>query len=533
MILKANLFQRAFLVLTVLFFSTPLLAKVWPGEKPKLIVVIVIDQFRADYLSRYQSKFTENGFKALMQNGAYYPYGEYDILQSMTCPGHATVMTGAYPYKMGIPINEWYDQKTHQEMYCVGDPDAKEVSETIIKSRLDDPHSASEASVSTLPSTLDKHVMLSESHVSPRNINGSTVGDELKNSDWPTRTFSLALKDRAAILMAGHRADLAFWYNTQLNRWVTSDYYIKSKDFPDWLNSLNKITEKRKCDIQTTCGVELTTQAFKAAFDNLKLGQTNTTDILTMSFSSHDLAGHRYGPNSPEIEAMTISEDRAMAEILKTVKAKMGRSGKFLLVLTGDHGVASTPKYLLDHKIDAGLIDDEKLVNEMEKNLTKEFGPIKSKHWIKFSPDFNFYLDEQEIKEAGLEIKKIENSIKNYLLEDPRFVSVFTADDFDKGLLPPSMFKRQVEKTYYQGRSGHVIAIQKPFYINGTKNHASHMTGYTYDRTVPIIFSGYGIKNGVYADKAEVVDIAPTLSFLLGIIPPALSEGRVLKEALK
>nr|AGU12008.1 Type I phosphodiesterase/nucleotide pyrophosphatase [uncultured organism] len=481
-------------------------AAVWPAKKPKVVVVIVIDQFRADYLSRFQSQFSANGFRALMNNGAYFPYGEYDILQSMTGPGHATILTGSYPYQAGIPINDWYDQKTRGTVYCVEDPNFKTVG------------APGKPNIGT----------------SPKNLVGTTVGDEMKNAGFEGRVVSLALKDRAAILMGGHRADLAMWFDSGAKKWVSSEYYLKDGKVPAWMGNLNAGFEGKVCDLATPCGTARTAEAFQALFNEYKIGQGKGTDLIAVSFSSHDYAGHKHGANSTELEQMTLSEDKAIAETRAFLQKRVpGGLANVTFVLTGDHGVSPSPDYLAKTGIATGRINEDELVSELEDGLVKKFGKAKNAKWITSVHDFNFYLDVEGVAAAKLELSDVQNEVKRLLQPKEWLAQVFTQSEWETRKLPPGQFERQINKTFYRGRSGHVIAIQKPFYINASKNAADHMTGYTYDRTVPILFSGFGIKNGVFGDKAEIVDIAPTLSFLVGVIPPALSEGKVLVKALK
>jgi hypothetical protein len=203
-------------------------------------------------------------------------------------------------------------------------------------------------------------------------------------------------------------------------------------------------------------------------------------------------------------------------------------------VLTGDHGVAPSPNYLKDTGIEAGYIAEAPLIKEMNDLITKKHGPAPKGKWVTYAMDFNFFLDEKNVAAKKLSLATLEDEMKSVLKRDKRFAHVVTAAEIEKGQgLPPGQFERQIKKTFYAGRSGHVIGIQKPFYVTAGKNEANHMTGYAYDRTVPIVLSGWGIKPGLYAQDAEVIDIAPTLTFLLGVMPPALSEGRVLNEALK
>lgn len=484
----------------------PVASSGWAGVRPKLVVVMVIDQFRADYLSRFQKEFGKDGFRALMREGAHFPTAEYDIMQSMTAPGHATILSGAYPYQMGIPINDWYSQSKGEMEYCVEDAGVKTIG-------------------------IDKSGKPSSS---PKNFQGSTVGDELKNVEAASRVVSVAIKDRAAVLLGGKRADLAIW-NVK-GSWVTSTYYRRDEKLPSWLVNLNKTTPaKDQCDWGKSCGVEQTVRIAKAALVGENLGKGPSTDILAVSFSSHDMSGHAVGPNDSLMRTMTLTEDKAVAEIRAAVAKQVpGGLKNVVFVLTGDHGVAPTPEFAKQGGLDAGRIDAAALDKKINTELTEKFGKPKKGEWMPMSGDFNFYIGEENARLSKVKIVDLENAIKAIVQREPGFAQVLTRTEWETRTLPPGVFERRAMKTYYPGRSGHVIALVKPFYIDGVNDHtANHMTGYTYDRMVPLVISGFGIKPGLYAQKAEVVDIAPTLAFILGVLPPALSEGRVLHEALK
>jgi hypothetical protein len=415
-------------------------APAWPADRPKVVIVIVIDQFRADYLTRFDSRFGPDGFKALIKDGAYYPFGEYNILQSMTGPGHATVLTGAYPYQMGIPLNDWYDQKKSAPRNCVEDE-----------------------TYSTVGIASGNHPS-----VSPRSLVGTTVGDELKNADFKSYTLALALKDRAAVLLGGHRADLAFWYDGAAKQWVSSNYYVKDAKLPGWLEAINSRIAAAPgvrtvpCDLSTPCGVDLTVEAFKAAVRAEVQGHAGRINLIAVSFSSHDIAGHKYGPNSKEMEAMTLAEDAAIASIRKSVaEAVPGGLRDVLFILTGDHGVAPTPQYLAGSGIEAGRIDEPDLARKMETVFTRQCGaPAAGKKWIGFFEDFNFFLDNQVVSHSKCDHAKAENLIRDVLLRQPVFAHVLTRTDFLNRRLPPGQFARHIENTYYDGRSGDVIGMQ-------------------------------------------------------------------------
>ena len=494
---------RFFYSICLLLTSFAAHAAPWAPKRPKLAVVIVIDQFRSDYLSRFKDEFGKNGFNALIDHGAYFPYAEYDVLQAMTAPGHATVLSGAYPYQMGIPINDWFDQTTGRVRESVQDPTVKAIGPGLEE--------------------FDGS--------SPRNMIGPTLGDEMKNADLPTRVVSLAIKDRAAVLMGGHRADLAFWWDKRVKRWTTSTYYREK--LPEWLNDLNAhLAQGQACNLAEACGIEMTTDTFQAALKNEHLGTGPGTDILAVSFSSHDVAGHTFGPNDDRMHLLTLAEDRAVARLREAVKREVpGGLRDVVFVLTGDHGVAPSPSYIAKTPIPGGRLDEAKLLGDISAALDHRFG-AKVKPWLAHVMALNFFLNESALERAKIPMAEVQAEIKTVLLKHPAIAHALTADDLDHRRRLPEGFARKVDRTYYRGRSGHVVGVLKPYYIAG-HNEANHMTGYVYDRTVPLVFAGFGIRNMVSGRRVGVVDLAPTLAFLLRSLPPALSEGQVLNDALK
>jgi len=529
----------------------------WAGEQnfplkksPRLLVVLVFDQFRADYLTRFQSRFLPavqkdgklGGFRWLISHGAYYPFAEYDILQSMTGPGHATILSGSYPYQAGVPLNDWYDRTTHDRMYCAED------------------HSVE---------TVGAHPKDPYVGTSPKNMIATTVGDELKNAGYPSKVISIALKDRAAIFMGGHRADLALWLDRESYHWVSSRFYLPEGKLPAWVNALNaELDHERGQELNWTYegkgtgltqegaeakapsqfphrskvgdfdslaspfGLELTVKTVSRALRELKLGSGPATDVLAISFSSHDYAGHRFGPNSREMEEMTVADDHVVSEILNDLKKQVpGGLADVAITLTADHGIPPQADWARARRIDAGRVDTVAINARLEERLNKKFGKPDGVKWIPFGWEFNFSIDPRALSDRGVQSAQVEAEIKDELSKEPWVAHVFTKTDYLTGHLPPGMFRRQIDHTYYEGRSGDVITIPKPYYMV-TGDNVTHLTSYTYDRTVPLILTGRFFKPGIYPAGAQVIDIAPTLSYLTGTIAPSLSEGRVLSEAI-
>ncbi|MFZ9595391.1 MAG: alkaline phosphatase family protein [Bdellovibrionia bacterium] len=538
-------------------------------KKPKLIVSLVIDQFRADYLTRFESRFlpalsspeqspakakgtskgTLGGFQYLMTQGAYYPFAQYDIFQCMTGPGHATILTGSYPYQSGISLNDWFDSKSQKKIYCVEDS----------KTQL----------VSSQPEEKP------QSGMSPRHLIGSTFGDELKSVHTSSRVISLALKDRAAILMGGHSADLALWLNDKTQQWVSSTYYLSNKPLPAWVTALNQKTgalfqnpfdsslspspaaatlvpqegsqqaasgsmspslsaedallEKSKKELLAT------EQAAEAAIQAYGLGQGETTDVLAVSFSSHDYLGHALGPNQPQMEEITVTEDRIVSRLLNFLNTQIpGGLNEVVITLTADHGAPPHPMWAQAHKIPAGRFSEKELGDRLSEHLETRFGKLEGEKAIAFVKDFNFYFNPNWIQGKKLNLTEVETEGKAFLEKKPEAAFVVTTSDYINRKLPPGILERQILHGYYKGRNGDLIFIPKPFFMPGPNQDANitHLTGYSYDRSVPLILTGHPFKPGVYAQRAEVVDLAPTLSFITQVLAPSLSEGRVLNEAL-
>lgn len=566
------LFQILFLQVSVFADTSPNASIGLPQfqEKPKLILVLVVDQFRADYLTRFQSRFLPahlpgegkqgkqgklasklasklGGYQYLMSQGAYFPFARYDVLQCMTGPGHAMILTGAYPYLMGIPTNIWYDHSTKKPVYCVEDSTQQIVGGNAGANK----------------------------GVSPKNLGSTTVGDELKNAGYPSRVVGVALKDRAAILLGGHRADMAFWFQPESFNWVSSRYYMKDSVLPGWVQTLNKELNGKKGQpyawapsgkptgltlgvsggvsagfkydtvvgqkeiLNYPYGLELTGQMAKLAFDELKLGKNSAPDLLAVSFSSHDYLGHLYGPNTLEMEEMTVSEDRVISDLLNHINKKMIERNPdsgikdVLVVLTADHGIPPSPSWLSTVGVSAGQIDADRVSQKIDSKLNEIFGKPANGKWVEFVKDLNVYLSRSAIAEKKVSLRDIEERTKEELRSVDGVAFVFSGSDYADHKLPPAMFERQIGKSYVPGKSGDVIAIPRPFFMQ-QDDPVSHMTSYNYDATVPLIMSWAGahkvsrIRHGVYYSHADVVDLAPTLSFILGIVAPPAAEGRVL-----
>ncbi|HET9239435.1 MAG TPA: alkaline phosphatase family protein [Oligoflexus sp.] len=531
------------------------------AEVPKLVVVVVIDQLRSDQLPRWSRNFlpprgksgTPGGFRYLMQEGAYFPLAQYQHLQGLTAVGHATIMSGAYPYQHQIILNEWMDRESGQLIQAPSD---------------------------------ERYPIVGDAKgfpvrgISPKNIGGTTFIDELKNSGYQSKAVAISLKERSSVLLGGHRADLALWFNKESASWVSSRYYLPKGELPDWVKAINEPLKARHEDIlqweadgdesgtslpdnrhlerkppldeigvdfphQTKTGsrhailfpfgVQITTDMAIAALESMKLGSGPHTDVLAVSYSSHDSVAHTFGTNSRELEFLAEFEDRMLARLLGSIDQKVGLKNT-LVVLTSDHGASPLTEYLQEVKIPAGRIDEDGILKACEDIMVKNYGKPKNGPWMLGYTDLNYYLNPKALRAAGLNMVDVRKKLGRDARMQANIMGgiqyAFTGEDVRERSLPPGLFADQILKTYVEGRSGDIVFIPKPYHVY-TRIPTVHVTGYAYDRFVPLIMSGPGIKAGRYGQTVNVVDVAPTLSFLTGTIPPSGSEGRVLSEALK
>lgn len=496
----------------------------WLVDRPRLAVVITVDQLRADYLSRFRPGFlpavdaegAPGGLAWLLDRGAWYPWGDHDVFQASTGPGHATILSGSWPSTSGIALNGWWDASAGQERYCARQPDGV---------------------------------------LGPGNFSGTTVGDELKETGAPSKVVSLALKDRAAILLGGRRPDAAVWFDATSSAWTTSAYY---GEVPAWAQAesarIPKGTQWRwtvegrgtglsghgerdgwsrtfavgdKALLATPWGMERTVDLAVAALDGAELGRDASPDLLALSFSSTDLVGHATGPNSREMEAMVMALDVAIARLLREVDRRVPLS-EVVVVLTGDHGAPANPDWATAEGRPARRVAEKEARARVESALTARFGAPKGGAWIAWDGDFQYAFAPAAL--AGHDPVALEEVARAALLEVPGIATVFTATDVREGRLRGDLARR-VSHQWRPDRGGAVVAIPEP----GTMRDGdpvSHVTGYSYDRLVPIVLAGPHVRPGLRAEHADIVDIAPTLAFLLGVLPPDRNEGRVLAESL-
>lgn len=455
--------------------------------RPPAILVVVIDQLRSDQLAKLK---TDGTFGALRARGAYFPQASYGLFASMTCPGHVTILSGSYPRKNGIAYNAWFDHELGKVMYCVADP---------------------------------------IHGLSPKNIQGTTVGNELKVAVKNSRNFAFSIKDRSAIGLAGAAADAVFWYDDKKGAFTTSTFYSQELT-PAWLQSVSaelKAAGLNKGSLATTLAIGGLTNAVLAGIKHFKIGsRAGTTDLLSVSYSSHDILGHDKGPQALEMESHLRTIDREVGRLIAALPANT------LVVLTSDHGIPHTPAELKALNLDGARFDGSVLRADLEEKLKKRFG--EGDPLISDCKGIGVSIARGSIAKRGLALAEVAKAIKEIMNAVPwseHFSDALLASDLVEGRWPVGLAGEQLKNSFIPTRSPDVIGVLRAYHFEDDDNTVNHMTGYAYDRTVPILFAGPGIVRGVFAG-GQVIDIAPTLSFLLGIVPPAYSEGRVLSEAL-
>lgn len=503
--------NRLFVFTFILVFFAPSVFSRGTASPPKirLAVILVFDQFRADYLSRFEKNFLPShprngqvgGFRYLVEQGAYFADCRYDHYPLYTAPGHAVISTGGEPYKTHIVGNEWYDADQNMDVGAVED---------------------------------------FEFGQSPRHLASTTIGDELKLATHrKSKVIALSLKDRAAILLGGFDADAVLWLDEKSRIWTTSSFY--SSHLPAWAENFNQTIRPRfpasyEALTVSPKGNEMTFAMAETAIVGEKLGNHETPDFLAVNFASTDYVGHKYGPFSPEVKKMTIQTDRRLSEFLKFLQCHVpGGLNSILIVATSDHGVAWRPETLQTFKIPATRIDPEETKTLVENALLKRFGASTEGPWVEdFIPPYLYFNPKKARLNPNMEPLLEYYSIQA-LETQPWAQAVYGRAQIQRGQLPHDAIAEAVERSFSPNRSGDLVIVPKAgdFWSGKTSVQTEHLTPYPYDTHVPLIMMGPGIKTGLYTKPVKPKDIAPTLSYLLKTEMPSACEGKILTEALK
>jgi predicted AlkP superfamily pyrophosphatase or phosphodiesterase len=509
--------------------------------KPKLVVVLVIDQFRGDYLERYRDDFkTANGFNLFLKRGAYFTDCYYDYANTMTAPGHSTIGTGAYTNGHGISLNEWWDLKR---------------STTHVVSSVEDEHYA----IVGDPGSTDVGA-------SPRNELASTLGDEVVlATKGEAKLFGISLKDRAAILTSGHASNGAFWLDHASGRFVTSTYW--GPKLPAWAEAFNASGRTDQAlreagakpgsfyeDVgKSPASVSYLLDFAEALIAGEKMGRHNVTDVLTISISSTDILGHAVGPDAPEqramIDAVDVDLDKFFTWLDKNVDGGMAN---VWVSLTGDHGIAPVPAVAAKLGVPAASFDLSKLNAALNERLNQRFSPGKQTKYIMSSEMPYLTLDPRPFTAAKVSEADAEGTVAEMLPEALESTLPPGPEGVSQTRLPPrpmirhsytrvQMAASQLPDTEegrlilhsYSPNGGWFVLISPGIYELTSATGTNHFSPYSYDRHVPLAFFGSPFIPGTYHDRVAPVDIAATFASLLRVNQPTACVGHVLTQAIK
>jgi predicted AlkP superfamily pyrophosphatase or phosphodiesterase len=487
---------------------------------PKLLLVIAVDQFRYDYLTRFRKEYN-SGLAQLLTQGAVFTNANYEHMPTVTAVGHSTMLTGASPVMSGIVANDWYEKETGKVTTSVQDLNSELVGGDGVGS-------------------------------TPKRLLVSTVADEIKMAArGESKTIGISLKDRSAILMPGRMANAAYWFAEENGSWVTSTWY--RKELPQWVTDHNA---KRPADQylgkqwipiwggpalhklpstpdtmfysnveKSPYGNDILEHFAELAIENEGLGQHPGIDVLTISFSSNDKVGHAYGPDSPEARDLSVRTDRVLGKLFAYLEKKVGMRN-VLVALTADHGVSPMPETNAARKMPGGRVKINDLTDLVERTLHAKFGPGK---WSVGKTGEQIYLEPTLLARYGA--AQVREAAAEALRNFPHVLRVYTRDQLLRGQAGQDKVGTRTANGYHPERGADVVLVLEPYWVFGTDT-TSHGSAFSYDTHVPLIIMGAGVKAGRYHQAAAVNDLAPTLATILEVEVPAGSMGRVLLEAL-
>jgi len=540
MTIENNLMSKSwcFIFLLLMTLTQTLLGQ----DRPKLVVAVVVDQMRHDYLSRYWDKFGENGFKRLVNEGFNFENNHYNYLPTKTAPGHASIFTGTTPMNHGIIGNNWYDRENGAMVYCVGD-----------------------TAVSSVGTSKKSGKM------SPHRLNANTFADENRiHTQMRGKTISISLKDRGAVLPGGHTANGAYWFfGGDEGVFITSSYYRSI--LPGWVNDFNDsrkvVTYLRTWDtkkqsdtyvesivdanpyeggfkgkaepafpydlhrlknqngmydilMDTPFGNDLTLDFALAAIEGENLGEDGYTDVLTISFSSTDKIGHNFGVDSKELEDAYLRLDENISRFLEYLDEKLG-ANEYLFMLTADHGGTHVPAYLKSLKVPAGYFNMREFKSQVVKFSEEEF---KTSGIIDNISNNQVFLNHDAISRAGHDFEKVVWSLHGYILNYPQVDKIFTRYQLE-GYTISHGTGSLAQLGFHFKRSGDLQFVLEPGILSYRTTGSTHGDATNYDTHVPLIFYGKGIPGGSAHKRSHIVDIAPTICAILGISFPNSSTG--------
>lgn len=537
--------MRKFIV--ALLLGSTLMASSQSVPRPKLVVGIVVDQMRWDYLYRFYDRYaSDGGFKRMMNQGFTCENTLIPYAPTVTACGHASIYTGSVPAINGITGNFWWDNQEMRSVYCTEDK-----------------------SVKTVGSSSALGLM------SPRNLLVTTICDELKlATNFRSKVIGISPKDRGGILPAGHSANAAYWYDNTVGDWITSTYYMN--ELPQWVKDFNakklvdsyyekgwdllypadtyvqstaddkayegkpfgksfpyelkKFIGKTYSSVLTTpYGNTLTAEFAKKAITEEQLGADDITDFLAVSFSSPDYIGHTFGPNSPESEDGFLRLDKELGSLLNFLDSKVGK-GQYTVFLSADHGVSQIPEFLQENKLPGGRVFMSNVVKQLNNNLLEKF---KIPGLVVSDDNYQLHLNRMALDSAKIDKEEVTEWITGYLSSEPGIARVFPIEELNEVPLP-GRIREMLNNGYYPRRNGDVQVILHANYIDAySTTGTTHGLWNPYDAHIPLLWYGWGIKQGKTNHDTYMSDIAPTLAALLHIQMPSGSVGKVIQEVLK
>ncbi|WP_316738097.1 alkaline phosphatase PafA [Pedobacter aquatilis] len=518
-------------------------AKAYPAEvaRPKLVVGLVVDQMRWDYLYRFYNRYSNGGFKRLINEGFSVENTLIPYTPTYTAVGHTTIYTGSVPAVHGIIGNDWYDSETKKNVYCTEDS-------TVV-------------TVGSSPS--------SEGNMSPKNMLTTTITDELRlATNFKGKVIGISLKDRGSILPAGHAANAAYWYQGSTGNWITSSYYMK--EVPMWIADYNKMklankfyaknwetlypintytsstADEKDYEGKNSTFPHLLTQNIDKNFDAIRstpygntitldlaklailsedLGQDNITDFLAVSCSSTDYVGHAYGPNSVELEDTYLRLDKDFEDFFNYLDKKVGK-GNYTVFLSADHAVAHVPGFMKENKLPAGIVSDRDIVFKLNAFLNEKF---KVNNVVLKSMNNQIHFDHDKTDNLNVSFDVIKAASIEFLKRLDGFANVVDVSRVSLATLP-EVQKRMITNGYNARRSGDLYYILNPNWFNGSSTGTTHGNWNPYDAHIPLVFMGWGIKPGATNKTHYMTDIAPTLAALLHIQMPNGTVGEPITE---
>lgn len=499
--------KRIFLLAAIALMSLSVQAQAQFGEKPKLVVGLVVDQMRWDYLDRYYNQFTEGGFRRLIDQGYSCNNCLINYVPTVTAIGHTSAYTGTTPAFHGICGNNFFING--KKVVSCQDDSAKAVGSNA-----------------------------NFGNRSPRNLLATTIGDQLRlHTDFKSKVIGVSYKDRAAIFPAGHSANAAYWLDTKNLCFITSTYYMT--ELPDYVKQVNADIKKNK-EVQKAgerigytplCGT-ITTDMAIAALKGEQLGKGSSTDMICISYSQTDVIGHEWGTRGERTDAAYLTLDRDLQRLFQALDQEVGR-GQWVAFLTADHGAAHNWRFQKKHKLPGGPLYNDDLKKGIYEHLKSTLGIEKKV--IADILDYRIFLNNDVLENAD-EREKVINGIVDYVRTLPTYATAYAFDCIRTAPLPERLAE-QILKGYYRGRSGDIIMIPKPHYYSSWKGapegQTTHGEWNPYDAHIPCLFYGWHIPQGATSREVHIVDIAPTICQLLHIQQPSACIGEAITEITK